>query len=52
MNNNVEPPSLKEMESFLKRPPRKGTLLKLLWVNGEAVGFFIVRLKGMSISII
>jgi len=36
------------MESFLKKPPRKGTLLKLLWVKGEAVGFFIVRLKGVQ----
>ena len=36
---NDEPP-------LFKKPPRIGTLIKLLWVNGEAVGFVIVRLKG------
>jgi len=48
VNNNVELPCSQELESFFKNPPRKGTLLKLLWVNGEAVGFFIVRLEGIQ----
>ena len=46
INRNTETPNLLEMETLYANPPRKGTLLKLLWVKGEAVGFFILRLKG------
>ena len=34
------------METTYKYPPLTGVLAKILWTDGQASGFYIVRLKG------
>nr|CAH0098677.1 unnamed protein product [Daphnia galeata] len=43
-----EPPDISQRETLYKCPPTKQTLVKLLLINQEAIGFYIVRLKGLQ----
>lgn len=49
-NKNVDLPNFNEMETTYKYPPLTGVLAKILWINGEASGFYIVRLKGLILK--
>ena len=46
-----EPPNISQRETLYKCPPTKQTLVKLLLINQEAIGFYIVRLKGLFLPI-
>jgi hypothetical protein len=39
------------METTYKYPPLTGVLAKILWVNDQASGFYVVRLKGPNFLI-
>ncbi|KZS10158.1 Uncharacterized protein APZ42_025457 [Daphnia magna] len=43
-----EPPDLSQLETLYSCPPTKQTLVKLLFMNQKAVGFYVVRLKGLQ----
>ncbi|XP_046632362.1 protein FAM169B-like isoform X2 [Daphnia pulicaria] len=43
-----EPPDISQRETLYKCPPKKQTLVKLLLINQESIGFYIVRLKGLQ----
>ncbi|XP_057380868.1 protein FAM169B-like [Daphnia carinata] len=48
LHTTKEPPDLSQMEALYRCPPTKQTLVKLLFINQKAVGFYVVRLKGIQ----
>ena len=50
VHESEEPPNISQKESLYKEPP-DSAVVKLLWVDGQPVGFFFVRCKGDKIQV-